>query len=189
SDVYEHFKMPPDIHIEGEQVKYIFGCKRKPSKFITRTQHDDSTRNLMAHKAQCTPNPASGSSSIKHFTHSSTYRAAQLRFLLTIWVARRHQPYAIVQDAELLEILHMLYEPVEIPSARTLSQDVQEVFTVSQREVAHILQEYPGKLYLGVNGWAVPHVFSFLGIMVTCCLGASLVTMILDFIQCIGSCA
>ncbi|KAF8572800.1 hypothetical protein K439DRAFT_1313109, partial [Ramaria rubella] len=116
SDVYEHFKMPPNIHIEGEQVKYIFVCKRKPSKFITHARHNDLTGNLMAHKAGCPPDPASSSSSIKHFTHGSTYSAVWLHFLLTIWVAQRHWPYAIVQDAELLEILHMLSEPVEVPS-------------------------------------------------------------------------
>ncbi|KAF8574611.1 hypothetical protein K439DRAFT_1371925, partial [Ramaria rubella] len=144
-----------------------------------------STGNLMAHKAWCTPDPASRSSSIKHFAHGSTYSAAQLHFLLTIWVAQRHQPYAIVQDAELLEILHMLYEPVEIPSAHTLSWDVQEVFAVYTD--LYITQEYPGKLHLGIDGWAAPNIFSFLGITVTCCLGASFVTMILDFIRCVGS--
>ncbi|KAF8592629.1 hypothetical protein K439DRAFT_1323437 [Ramaria rubella] len=147
----------------------------------------DLTRNLMAHKARCDPDPVGGSSSIKHFAHSSMYSAVQLHFLLTIWVAWHHRPYAIVQDAELLEILHMLYRPVEIPSACTLSRDVQEVFAVYTDP--YITQEYPGKLHLGVDGWAAPNIFLFLGMTMTRCLGASLVTMILDFIWCIGSCA
>ncbi|KAF8576191.1 hypothetical protein K439DRAFT_1623049 [Ramaria rubella] len=86
----------------------------------------------------------------------------------------------------LCKMQNNFYEPVEIPSACMLSQDVQEVFVVSQQEVVHVLQEYPGKPHLGVDGWAVPNVFLFLGITVTCCLGASLVTMILDFIWCIA---
>ncbi|KAF8578372.1 hypothetical protein K439DRAFT_1315739, partial [Ramaria rubella] len=76
---------------------------------------------------------------------------------LTLWVARHHQPYGIVQDAKLLQILQMLYKPVDVPSMQTLSQDIQEVFLISQCKVTHGLQAYDGKLHLGVDHWAAPN--------------------------------
>ncbi|KAF8592437.1 hypothetical protein K439DRAFT_1323416, partial [Ramaria rubella] len=98
-------------------------------------------------------------------------------------VAWQHRPYSIVEDPELLQILQMLYEPVEVPSTHMLSRDIQETFNVSRIKVTQILQEYPGKLRLGVDGWAAPNVFSYLGVTVTHCLAGDLVTMILNFIR------
>ncbi|KAF8576131.1 hypothetical protein K439DRAFT_1623073 [Ramaria rubella] len=72
---------------------------------------------------------------------------------------------------------------MEVLSAHTLFQDVQEVFAISQWEVRHVLQAYDGKLHLGVDGWAAPNVFSFLGVTVTHCITGDLITMILDFIR------
>ncbi|KAF8579150.1 hypothetical protein K439DRAFT_1360241, partial [Ramaria rubella] len=144
---------------------------------------DDLTSNLLTHKTQCSPDLATGHSSIKSFAHGSSYSAAHLHYLLALWVACRHRPYAIIEDPELLEILQMLFEPVEVPSARTLSRDVQEVFAISQWEVGRILQAYDGKLHLGVDGWAAPNIFSFLGVTITHCIAGDLITMILHFIR------
>ncbi|KAF8578274.1 hypothetical protein K439DRAFT_1241850, partial [Ramaria rubella] len=183
SEVYAHFKMPPEIKISGDNIKYLFICKSNPSKSVTHSCMDDLTSNLVAHKTRCAPEQVTGSSSIKSFVHGSTYSYSQMRYLLTLWVARCHQPYAIVQDAELLQILQMLYELVDVPSARTLSWDVQEVFLISQCEVTRVLQAYDGKLHLGVDGWAAPNVFSFLRVTVTRCVSGDLITIILDFIR------
>ncbi|KAF8579360.1 hypothetical protein K439DRAFT_1359725, partial [Ramaria rubella] len=102
---------------------------------------------------------------------------------LALWVACRHCPYMIIENPKLLEILWILFEPVDVPSAHTLSQDVQEVFAISQWEVGYVLQEYDGKLHLGVDSWAASNIFSFLGVTVTCCITGGLITMILDFIR------
>ncbi|KAF8572881.1 hypothetical protein K439DRAFT_1354409, partial [Ramaria rubella] len=102
---------------------------------------------------------------------------------LTIWVVCRHRPYAIIEDAELLTILQMPYEPVKVPSVCTLSRDIQEVFEVSCQQVGQILQKHDGRLHLGVDGWAVPNIFSYLGVTVTLCVTGHLITMILDFIR------
>ncbi|KAF8582450.1 hypothetical protein K439DRAFT_1351161, partial [Ramaria rubella] len=92
-------------------------------------------------------------------------------------------PYAIIEDAELLEILQMLFDPVAVLSAHTVSWDIQEIFVISQCKVARVLQAYDGKLHLGVDGWAAPNVFSFLGVTVTRCVAGDLIMMILNFIK------
>lgn len=63
-----------------------------------------------------------------------------MRFLLIQWVARRHRPYAIVEDPELKEIFLMLYAMAEIPSARTISRDVIKVFGMSRLNVISMLK-------------------------------------------------
>ncbi|KAF8575009.1 hypothetical protein K439DRAFT_1370979 [Ramaria rubella] len=117
SDIYDLFKMPPEIKVVGDGIKYMFICKSNPSKSVTRSCIDDSTSNLVAHKTRCAPDKAKGSSSIKSFAHGSMYTHGCMRYLLAIWVAWHHRPYAIVQDVELLEILCMLYDPVDVLSA------------------------------------------------------------------------
>ncbi len=50
------------------------------------------------------------------------------------WVIHHHRPYGIIEDDELLEIFRMLNSKAEIPSARTLSCNIQEVFPTRQEE-------------------------------------------------------
>ncbi|KAF8584372.1 hypothetical protein K439DRAFT_1149262 [Ramaria rubella] len=97
--------MPLEIKIVGDCIKYVFICKF----------------NLVVHKTCCAPNEATSVSTIKSFAHGSTYTYGWMRYLLVLWVACHHRPYAIVHDEELLDILRMLYEPVDVLSARTLS--------------------------------------------------------------------
>ncbi|KAF8580011.1 hypothetical protein K439DRAFT_1236255, partial [Ramaria rubella] len=182
SDVYNHYKMPPEIKVEGNSVKYLF-IPKNPSKCVARSRMDDLTSNLVSHKEQCAPGHEAGQNSIKSFAHGSMYSTGRLWHLLVLWVAHRHQPYAIIQDPELLEIFKMLFEPAQIPSPHSLSQDVQEAFDISRVQVAQVLQAYEGKLHLGVDGWAAPNVFSYLGVTVTRCSAGDLITMVLDFIR------
>jgi len=74
------------------------------------------------------------------FVHGSSYTPEKLRMKIAIWVSRRHRPFAIIEDAELLDILHNLNNKVETPSRHTVSRDVKEMFKVSQKQVAKMLQ-------------------------------------------------
>lgn len=91
----------------------------------------------MNHMKRCAP-PVEGM--IEEHVAGANYSKALMRFLLTCWVARRHRPYAIVEDPELLQIFRMLYGKVEVPSARTISRDVQEVFQMSKLNVISLLK-------------------------------------------------
>jgi hypothetical protein len=48
---------------------------------------------------------------------------------LTLWVACQHRPFAIVKDAELVDIFKDPNNKVEVPSRSTVSQDVKEYLT------------------------------------------------------------
>jgi hypothetical protein len=59
---------------------------------------------------------------------------------IAIWVARRHRPFAIVEDDELVDIFMDLNNKVEVPSRFTVSRDVKEIFEMSRKKVADILK-------------------------------------------------
>jgi len=59
---------------------------------------------------------------------------------LALWVARRHRPFAIVEDKELVELFKELNNKVEIPSRKTVSRDVTEIFEISRKKVAGMLK-------------------------------------------------
>ncbi len=94
----------------------------------------------------------------------------------------------------------MLYARVEVPSARTISRDVQEIFEMSKQNVISMLkvrtlllasfsysekweQAYPGKVHIGLDGWTSPNVFSYLGLVIYMLRDEELVSLVLDFVK------
>jgi hypothetical protein len=59
---------------------------------------------------------------------------------VALWVARRHRPFAIVEDPELLDIFRDLNNKCKTPSASTISRDVKEIFQLTRPKVAQMLQ-------------------------------------------------
>lgn len=110
------------------------------SSAVTRVRWDTSTGNLNRHTEACNAKVAPAGQGIKDYAHGSTYSKAKFRYLCTLWVARNHRPYTIVQDEELLDIFRMLYSRVEVPHPTTLSRDVREVFEMTRLEIAKRLQ-------------------------------------------------
>jgi predicted oxidoreductase len=66
---------------------------------------------------------------------------------IAIWVARRHRPFAIIEDDELVDIFKDLNNKVEVPSRFTVSRDVKEIFEMSRKQVAAILKVHSLILY------------------------------------------
>lgn len=106
-----------------------------------------------------------------------------MRYLLALWIARRHRPFAIVEDPELLAIFEMLYAKVETPSRSTVSRDVREIFAVTHKHIGQLLKAHPGRLHLGLDGWTSPNVYSFLGVTVHRVVDGKATQFILDFIR------
>ncbi len=77
----------------------------------------------------------------------------------------------------------MLYSPVEVPSASTVSRDVKEVWTVSKSEVAAFLQRLKGAIHIAFDGWTAPNVLSYLGVVVLFENQGVLVSLLLDFVR------
>jgi len=113
---------------------------RNPSVIVTRVQHNESTSNLVRHADKCTPGATTVTASITAFAHGSSYSYPKFQLKLALWVARRHRPFAIVEDEELIDIFMDLNNKVEVPSQQTLSRDVKEIFQISRTRVAEILQ-------------------------------------------------
>ncbi|TFY74006.1 hypothetical protein EWM64_g10006 [Hericium alpestre] len=83
----------------------------------------------------------------------------------------------------LQRMFQMLYAKVDIPLDKTISRDVKEIFAVSKKNVANMLQRYTGKIHIGVDGWSSPNLFSFLGIIVFLVQNGEMLSLILDFIR------
>jgi len=59
---------------------------------------------------------------------------------IALWVANRHRPFSIVEDPELLDIFTDLNPNCVTQKHHTVSRDVKEIFFLSQKEVALMLQ-------------------------------------------------
>jgi hypothetical protein len=157
SMVYVHFNTPNIIR-DGDEVTYEFHCKklhflllptslmhaysnhRSPSVVVTRARHDDSTSNLMRHVRWCDHTAEPGSGSITVFAQGSTYTPHKHRMKIALWVARRHRPFSIVEDPELLDIFTDLNNKAVTPSRYTVSRDVKEIFQLSRKKVSELLK-------------------------------------------------
>jgi hypothetical protein len=114
---------------------------RSPSIKVTHVCHDDSTSNLVCHAKACDGGAiATSLNSIAAFAQGSTYTPQKFRMKLALWVARRHRPFSIVEDDELVDIFMDLNNKVEVPSRFTMLWDVKEIFDLSRVKVAAILK-------------------------------------------------
>ena len=98
---------------------------------MSRARHDDSTSNLVRHVRDCDKTAPPGSGSITAFAQGSTYTPHKLQMKIALWVARRHRPFSIIEDPELIDILRDLNSKVVTPSRYTVSRDVKEIFQMS----------------------------------------------------------
>jgi hypothetical protein len=133
------FARSNDISL-NEQLMLTYISIRNPSITVNRSRHDESTSNLVRHTDKCSPGDTAASASIAAFAHGSTYSYPKFRMKIALWVSRRHRPFAIVEDNELIEIFMDLNNKVEVPSQSTVSRDVKEIFQISRVRVAQMLQ-------------------------------------------------
>jgi hypothetical protein len=155
--VYQHFKMPPAITVKKGKVVYIYVCIacviflwnsfctdnvyfRHPSITVSRARTDESTSNLTRHVRNCAPADTSQTQALAIYASGSKYTKETHRMKVALWVANRHHPFSIVEDPELLEIFADLNPLCQTPKHHTVSRDVKDIFSLSQKEVAIILQ-------------------------------------------------
>jgi hypothetical protein len=125
---------------------YLTTCPcRHPTEKVTQVQHDESTSNLVRHADNCDQNGSSSSQMMSAFVNGSTYNPGKLRLTIATWITHWHRPFTIVEDSEFIEILHSLNSQVVIPSWVMVSCNMQEMFQISQQNVATMLQVW---LYL-----------------------------------------
>lgn len=164
SKIYDHFKRP-EIDVQDGVVRYKFTCKyggyvltlplclkgrpgdltfalySPTAAVLYRVRWDGSTGNLGRHVKNCdAAQVAAPGQGINDYAHGSSYTKGEFRYVLALWIARRHRPHVIVKDPELVRAFKMLYSRVEIPSPTTVSRDIQEIFWISREHLSKILQ-------------------------------------------------
>lgn len=73
-----------------------------------------------------------------------------------MWCARRHRPFRLIEDPELCEILHMLYDKVDIPSWWTISRDIHLLHVDARtRVVIYLLVRFLKNLKDCMLTWAL----------------------------------
>ena len=112
-------------------------------------EYQESTGNLSRHVKSCDPEDTPEVEMITTYASGVTYSYARLRFLVAMWAAQCHRPFAIVDDPEFREILAMLYSRIELPSRVTVSCDVRDIFN-NTKEIAIKM--------LKVRTLSLPHV-------------------------------
>lgn len=202
SDAYGHFNMPPgdllrrrrgQVQILVPSVRLLYYSVRvhladeslhsHPKKSCTRVRTDPSTMNLNKHINKCDPPIVTGQGSIAQYAAGSTYNKAEFRYLTTVWVTHCHRPFAIVEDEPLQDMFKMLYAKVEVPSAKTVSRNVKEVWAISKVEVASFLQRLKSAIHIAFDGWTSPNVISYLGVVVMFEDQGALASMLPDFVR------
>jgi hypothetical protein len=113
---------------------------RNPSVVVTRVRHDESTSNLVCHADKCTPSATTATASIATFAHGSTYSYPRFQMKLVLWVVWCHWLFSLVKDEELINIFMDLNNKVEVPSQKTVSHDVKDIFNISHTKVTELLQ-------------------------------------------------
>lgn len=132
---------------------------RHPSVVIARARHDESTSNLVCHVDRCQPANSVESKAIASFAQASTYNAATHRLKIALWVVHHSRPFSIVEDEYLLEIFYDLNNKCITPSASTVSRDAKEIFMITLKKVAEMLQVcgiYSFSLAITHNFWSGP---------------------------------
>jgi len=113
---------------------------RHPSITISRARTDESTSNLTRHVQNCAPTDTSQTQALTIYASGSKYIKETHCMKVALWVANHHRPFLIVKDPELLKIFTDLNPHCQTPKHHTVSCDVKEIFSLSRKEVAIILQ-------------------------------------------------
>lgn len=82
-----------------------------------------------------------------------------------------------------MEAFRMLDNTVELHSHQTIARDIQDMYYQSQRVIALHLQSLKCQIHIGLDGWASPNVFSYLGVTVKYVEKGVLRGHILDFVR------
>ncbi|KAI0314297.1 hypothetical protein OF83DRAFT_1043197, partial [Amylostereum chailletii] len=82
----------------------------------------------------------------------------------------------------LVKILCMFNANTIIPSDRTVSRDVQEIYSVSHLNLKQFLTDLPRMHHIGLDGWSSPNAIAFLGAVVYFFYDGKMKSVILYFI-------
>ncbi len=70
-----------------------------------------------------------------------------------------------------------------IPSARTVSRDVKQVFLVARGRIAKMLQDHDGNLNFGTDAWTSPNHKAFITVTTHFEIDGKPVSLLLDLVE------
>ena len=103
-------------------------------------EYQESTGNLLRHVKACDPEDIPETEIITAYASGGQYSPGRMRFLIAMWVARRHRAFQIVDDLEFHEIVRMLYQKAQLPSRVTVSRDVHDIYLMSKENVIKLFK-------------------------------------------------
>ena len=80
---------------------------------------------------------------------------------LVKWVTKNNRPTRIIEDRELRELLLTGRPATQLPSAMTISRDIQTSFALCRDRIAKLLREHPGKIHFATDTWTSPNHRAF----------------------------
>ncbi|KAH9010166.1 hypothetical protein EDB83DRAFT_2183594, partial [Lactarius deliciosus] len=99
------------------------------------------------------------------------------------WVAESKRPFQIVNDEGFRKLMMSGRPTCYIPSAKTISQDVKQVFVNVQWRVAHMLQGYGGVLNFATDAWTSPNHKAYMAMTVHFESEGVPISMLLDIVE------
>ncbi|KAH9440903.1 hypothetical protein Pst134EB_029557 [Puccinia striiformis f. sp. tritici] len=145
-----------------------YPCKMCGFK-VSRTTYHSSCGNLNKHIANClrkrTESGKNQTLAGVGIKGTGDVNPKEVPQLCAMWCAEAARPFsALVEDSH-QAILHPTVVK-NIPSRRTVSKDVHQLYSAIQQSYKDVLAEHSGALYLGVDAWQSPDGFDILGIVI-----------------------
>jgi len=86
------------------------------------------------------PSESTSAKIMERFAAGCTYSCDSFRWKLVYWITNKNQPYAIIEDPELIDIFHMLHGKLEVPCASTLSKNIKIVHEISKHKLIELFE-------------------------------------------------
>ena len=99
------------------------------------------------------------------------------------WVAESKRPYKIVSNRGFQSLMKTRRPDYHIPSEKTVSRDVKQVFIHVHKQVANMLQEYEGQLNFATDAWTSPNHKAFVVFTVHFAHEGVPVSMLLNLVE------
>jgi hypothetical protein len=80
---------------------------------------------------------------------------------LVKWITKNNRPVNIINDHKLRNLFTAGWPSIELPSNRTISQDIHASFKKCWERIAKLLQEHPGRLHFATDAWTSPNHHAF----------------------------
>ena len=166
SGIWNHFDKMPDCH-GRKMVK----CRYCSKEYVCSNA---GTGNMWRHIRKAHPTHVSGQQKAGSMDGLDTesqdpvYSDEALREVLVEWIATRNLPFNEVEAPAFRKLIRLLNPGAKLPCADTLKRDLDRRADKEKERMRAMLENVPGRLSYGVDGWTSPSGDSYVGITAHC---------------------